>query len=88
MAHSKGGYALLTRREKAWIIGNITVSKAIKRDICYRIRRKLQILCSEELPLLMNKGLFGHEVNVLCQQGKFVFDADPRSVVDMAKGEG
>jgi hypothetical protein len=81
MAHSNGGYALLSRRERAWIVGNITVSKAIQRDIRYRIRRKLEILCAEELPLLMNKGWFGHDVNVLCQQGKFVFNADPRSVV-------
>ena len=70
-----------TKREKAWILGNITVSKAMQRDIRYRIRRKLDILCSEELPLLKNKGFLRHEANISCQPGRFVFNTDACSIV-------
>ena len=61
MTHRKGGYALLTRREKDWILRKASVSKAIERDIRYRIRKKMEILRNEELPLLMDSGFFGHD---------------------------
>ncbi len=72
-------FALLTKREKDCILGNITVSKSIQRDIRYRIRRKLKILCSQELPLLVDKGFLEDKANVLCPR-KSVFNADTRSV--------
>jgi hypothetical protein len=67
MIHNKplSDSALLTRREKDWILGNITVSIAIQRDIRYRIRRKLETLFSEELPLLMDKGFLVDKANAL-----------------------
>ncbi|MFL6461461.1 MAG: hypothetical protein ACJ71J_11060, partial [Nitrososphaeraceae archaeon] len=37
------------------------VSKAMQRDIRYRIRRKLEILRCEELPLLLDKGFLGQD---------------------------
>ena len=83
---SLSDFALLTRREKDWILGNITVSKAMQRDIRYRIRRKLDILWSEELPLLMDKGFFGNKVDVARQPGKFVFNTDAHSVVTNDNG--
>jgi hypothetical protein len=77
MIHSKGGYALLTRREKDWIVGKISVSKTIERDIRYRIRKKIEILHNEELPLLMNRGFFGHDNdNVSHRPDGYVFPFD------------
>jgi hypothetical protein len=72
--------ALLTKREKDWILGNITISKAIQRDIRYRIRRKIQVLFSKELPLLMDKGFLVDKAYVLYQPGNFVYNADASSV--------
>jgi hypothetical protein len=60
----KSDFALLTRREKDWILGKIKVSKTMQRDIRYRIRKKVEVLQNEELPLLMSKGFFELEVNV------------------------
>ncbi|MFL6359515.1 MAG: hypothetical protein ACJ72V_09280 [Nitrososphaeraceae archaeon] len=58
-------FALLTRREKDWILGKLKVSKSMQRDIRYRIRKKIGILQNEELPLLLCNGFFGHhEANV------------------------
>ena len=66
MIHDKEKFefALLTRREKDWILGKIKVSKAMQRDIRYRIRKKVEILQNEELPLLMNNGFFELKANV------------------------
>jgi hypothetical protein len=79
-------FALLTRREKDWILGNITVSKDVQRDIRYRIRRKLEILCSEELPLLVDKGFVVNKATVLCQLGKFVFNGEACGVATNSDG--
>jgi hypothetical protein len=79
-------FALLTRREKDWVLGNITVSKDVQRDIRYRIRRKLEILCSEELPLLVDKGFVVNIANVLCQLGKFVFNGKAYIINNIQRG--
>jgi hypothetical protein len=85
MLQNKGlsDFALLTRREKDWMLGNITVSNAIQRDIRYRIRRKLEIFCSEELPLLMDKGFLVDKAN---EPVKLGFNPDARSVVPNGDG--
>jgi hypothetical protein len=63
MTQKKGesDFALLTRREKDWILGKIKVSKAMQRDIRYRIRKKIEILQNEEVPLLLYNGFFGDD---------------------------
>jgi hypothetical protein len=50
--------ALLTRKEKEWLLGKVQVSNTIKRDLRYRIRKKLEIFQNQEVPLLMQSGFF------------------------------
>jgi hypothetical protein len=49
-------FALLTRKERDWLLGKIQVSKTIERDLRYRIRKKIEILQNQELSLLVNNG--------------------------------
>jgi hypothetical protein len=50
--------ALLTRKEKEWLLGRVQVSNTIKRDLKYRIRKKLEIFQKHEVPLLVRSGFF------------------------------
>jgi hypothetical protein len=50
--------ALLTRKEKEWLLGGVKVSNTIKRDLKYRIRKKLEIFKKQEIPLLIRRGFF------------------------------
>ena len=50
--------ALLTRKEKEWLLGRVKVSNTIKRDLKYRIRKKLEIFKKQEIPLLIRRGFF------------------------------
>ncbi len=50
--------ALLTRKEKDWLLGKVQVSNPTKRDLKYRIRKKLEIFQNQELPLFTRSGLF------------------------------
>jgi hypothetical protein len=50
--------ALLTRKEKEWLLGRVQVSNTIKRDLKYRIRKKLEIFQNQEVPLLIKSGFF------------------------------
>ena len=50
--------ALLTRKERAWLLGKIVVSNATKRDLLYRIRKKIGILHNKEIPLLKQNGIW------------------------------
>ena len=47
--------ALLTRKERDWLLGKIEVSKDYQNHLRHRIRRKLEIFWSKELPLLLTK---------------------------------
>ena len=48
--------ALLTRSELEWLQGNKQVSREYERQIRSRVRRKLSIFQSLEMPLLMDHG--------------------------------
>ena len=50
--------ALLTRKEKEWLLGRVQVSNTTRRDLKYRIRKKLEIFQNQEVPLLMQSGFF------------------------------
>ena len=50
--------ALLTRKEKEWLLGRVQVSNTIRRDLKYRIRMKLEIFQKQEIPLLIRSGFF------------------------------
>ena len=78
--------SLSSSTEKDWILGNIAVSKTVQRDIRYRIRKKLEILFSKELPLLMDKGFLVDKANVLCQPSKFVINTHSRSIATNGDG--
>ncbi|MGC2426105.1 MAG: hypothetical protein WA421_03650, partial [Nitrososphaeraceae archaeon] len=51
------GLALLTRRERDWLLGKIKVSRDYENHMRHRIKRKLEIFSSNELPLLIGQGL-------------------------------
>ncbi|MGI0001716.1 MAG: hypothetical protein ACRD42_01395 [Nitrososphaeraceae archaeon] len=55
--------ALLTRKERAWLLGKIEVSNATKRDLLYRIRKKIGILYNQEIPLLVQNRIWGVNPN-------------------------
>jgi hypothetical protein len=55
--------ALLTRKERAWLLGKIEVSNATKRDLLYRIRKKIGILYNLEIPLLIQNRIWGVKLN-------------------------
>jgi hypothetical protein len=57
--------------------------EAIQRDIRYRIRRKLERLFSEELPLLMDKGFLVDKANAIREP---VFNPYARSVANNSDG--
>jgi hypothetical protein len=44
--------ALLTRKEKDWLVGKIEVSKDYENHLRHRIRKKLDIFWNKEFPLL------------------------------------
>ena len=50
--------SLLTRKEKEWLLGRVQVSNTTRRDLKYRIRKKLEIFQNQEVPLLMQSGFF------------------------------
>jgi hypothetical protein len=50
--------ALLTRKEKDWLLGRVQVSNTIRRDLKYRIRKKIEIFQNQEVPLLIRSGFF------------------------------
>jgi hypothetical protein len=47
--------ALLIRKERDWLLGKIKVSKDYQNHLRHRIKRKLEIFWSKELPLLLTK---------------------------------
>jgi hypothetical protein len=49
--------ALLTRKERDWLLGKIEVSKDYQNHLRHRIRRKLEIFWSKELPLLTKQAM-------------------------------
>ena len=49
--------ALLTRRERDWILGKVKVSRDYENHMRHRIKRKLEIFSSKEMPLLIEQGL-------------------------------
>jgi hypothetical protein len=49
--------ALLTRKERDWLLGKIEVSKDCQNHLRHRIRRKLEIFWSKELPLLIKQAM-------------------------------
>jgi hypothetical protein len=72
-------FALLTRKERDWLLGKIDVSKAMQRDLRYRIRKKIEILQNQELPLLVNNGFF--ESNKQGHSNQYIATANTCSVV-------
>jgi hypothetical protein len=50
--------ALLTRKEKEWLHGKVQISNSIKRDLKYRIRKKLDIFQKKGNLLLIRSGFF------------------------------
>ena len=61
MAYKKSSsddLSLLTRKERDWLLVNIEISGARRRDLRYRIRKKLEIFQNEEVPFLVQNGFF------------------------------
>jgi|SRR5215203_1741197 len=50
--------ALLTRKERDWLLGNLDVSKSYEYKLKSGIKRKIQTLVNLELPLLIKNNLF------------------------------
>ena len=74
--------ALLTRKERDWLLGKMQVSKAMRRDLRYRIRKKIEILQNQELPLLVDNGFFKSNN----QSNQHITTANAYSVVTNADG--
>jgi hypothetical protein len=72
-------FALLTRKQRDWLLGKIQVSKAMQRDFRYRIRKKIEILQNQELPLLVDNGFF--ESNKQGHSNQYIATANTCSVV-------
>jgi hypothetical protein len=53
--------ALLTKAERDWLLGRLNVSNDYQNHLRQRIKKKLQVFSSEELPLLMSRGLVRSE---------------------------
>jgi hypothetical protein len=59
--------ALLTRKERDWILGKVKVSRDYENHMRHRIKRKLEIFSSKELPLLIEQGLItSHSMTTDC----------------------
>jgi hypothetical protein len=59
--------ALLTRTERDWLLGKIKVSRDYENHMRHRIKRKLEIFNSKELPLLIGQGLItSHSMTTDC----------------------
>ena len=76
-------FALLTRRERDWLLGKINVSKAMQRDLRYRIRKKIEILQNQELPLLVDNGFFesNKDNNKQGQLNQYIATTSAHSIV-------
>jgi hypothetical protein len=74
--------ALLTRKERDWLLGKIEASKAMQRDLRYRIRKKIEILQNQEIPLLVDNGFFeSNKDNKQGQSNQYIGTINAYSVV-------
>ena len=54
---NKKNIALLTRKERDWLLGNLDVSRSYEYKLKSGIKRKIQTLVNLELPLLIKNNL-------------------------------
>ena len=55
--------ALLTRKERDWLLGKLDLSKSYEYRLKSTIKKKLQTFIHAELPLLFKSGLFPELAN-------------------------